>query len=240
MIERINLNWVNQILPGGNDRKNAVQEKPYQAVKGFAGDNIIISCKKSNMENIFASKTTLDPTGIDKAIANLEKTTSPLVTINQTYLKSIGLGMALNLDLDLNAGLKFTYGVGASAAGYKVNPKIMVIALQSSKQNLIAAQGHYDQANLYNKLADTFIQKALELQPGEQQDKLLDRAERYHQKATDEMKVGDGTVKEAQDAFLKGIGFSAPTQPTPPTIPVEIPKPDHNKPNDKPKEEKAE
>lgn len=233
MIERINLNLINQILPWTQEKKNCADKKQCITAKGFAGDTIIISCKKSSMANIFASKTTTDATGIDKAIQNLENTTSRFVTINETYLKSIGLGMNLDIDFNLNAGLKFRYAVGASAAGYRVNPKIMIIALHSSKQNLLAAQGHYDQSNLYNKLADTFIQKALQLAPGEQQDKLLDRAERYHQKATEEMKTGDEAVKSSQDAFLKGIGFTSPTQPTPPNIPIPAePKPKEEQPKE--------
>lgn len=184
----------------------------------ITGDTLSLSVFKSIRKESTIKLTQTDPTGINKAMTELEKNPDRIIVINQSSLKSLGIGIDLNLDLELNAGIKFREFVGATAASYKVNARLMYSALDSSKQHLLSAQGHYDQADMYNKLGNKLLEKALQLNAGPQQDKLLEQAEKYFSKAESEMKIGDIQVKEAQQAFLNGIGLPQ-NPPTPPQIP---------------------
>lgn len=158
-------------------------------------------------------KTTVDTASLDRAIAALEAEPYKMTTINERTMQAMGIGL-------FDAGLKFLFGVGSTANGKRVSNRTMANALQSSKQSLLAAQGHYDQSELYNKVANKLLESAIQLKPGEQQDKLFNRAETFFNRSEAELKLGDGLVKQAQTMFLKSIGFDDTPQQNPSNKPT--------------------
>jgi len=185
--------------------------KPKTSVQPYASDTLKISTPKGliipkiDLPELEQQgpllKTTVDTASIDRAITALEAEPYKMTTINEQNMQSMGIGL-------FDAGMKFLFGVGATAQGKRVGNRTMANALQASKQSLLAAQGHYDQSDIYNKVANKLLESAVQVKPGEQQDKIFARAETFFNRAESELKLGDELVKQAQNMFLKSIGLS--------------------------------